>query len=151
MYNKYMGGVDLNDQLRNYYTHNFKSRKFYKYIFFFLFHLSIANSFILTKHYSTTITVHNIKLFREKLALSLIGTYNSCKRSRCSSIKPAFLKQPSLSHFPRRGSDTVHRCYYCAHTLKQKRQTVWHCRECDIFLCHKGTEDDCFYLYHASL
>ena len=151
MYNTYMGGVDLNDQLRNYYNYSFKSRKFYRYIFFFFFHLSITNSFLLTKHFSTTISVRNIKQFREKLALSLIGTYNSRKRSRRSLVPPTSVKRPTLLHFPLRGSETVRRCYYCAHTLKRRRQTVWHCRECDLFLCHNGTEDDCFYLYHTSL
>ena len=33
LYNKYMGGVDHNDQLRGYYNIRLKGRKFYKYIF----------------------------------------------------------------------------------------------------------------------
>ena len=33
LYNKYMGGVDNNDQLRGYYHVRLKCRKFYKYIF----------------------------------------------------------------------------------------------------------------------
>lgn len=152
MYNKYMGGVDMNDQLRNYYNYSFKSRKYYKYIFVFLFHLSITNSFILARHFSTSVSVRNIKQYREKLAFALIGTYNSRKRARrLSCVVPTPVKQPALSHFPRKGSDSVHRCYYCAHTLKQRKQTTWHCRECDVFLCHKGTDKDCFYLYHSTL
>ena len=150
-YNKYMGGVDLNDQLRNYHTYSFKSRKFYKYIFFFLFHLSITNSFLLTKHYCPTISVRNIKQFRERLAMSLIGTYKSRKRSYRTSINSASVKRPTLSHFPRRGSDTMHRCYYCYHTLSRRRQTNWYCQDCDLYLCHKGGTDDCFYLYHSTL
>jgi hypothetical protein len=36
-YNKKMGGVDYNDQLRGYYHVRLKCRKYYKYIFWFLF------------------------------------------------------------------------------------------------------------------
>ena len=37
MYNQYMGGVDKNDQLRQYYHVRLKCRKFYRYLFWFLF------------------------------------------------------------------------------------------------------------------
>ena len=151
LYNKFMGGVDRNDQLRNYHTYNFKSQKFYKYIFFFLFHLSVTHSYILTKHHSQTITVRNIKQFREKLAMALIGDYRSRKRSNRQSITPAFVKPSCLQHFPRKGSDTVHRCYYCSHICHRRRQTTWHCHECNVFLWHTGKDDDCFYLYHTTL
>ena len=40
LYNRYMGGVDKNDQLRQYYHVRIKSRKFYRYIFWFLFEVS---------------------------------------------------------------------------------------------------------------
>ena len=42
LYNKYMGGVDLNDQLRGYYQLRMKGRKYYKYIFWFLVDLAIT-------------------------------------------------------------------------------------------------------------
>ena len=61
-YNKLMGGVDLNDQIRNNYNYHMKSRKSYRYIFF-LFHLSITNAFILTKNYSSTLSIQNMKQF----------------------------------------------------------------------------------------
>ena len=48
-YNRYMGGVDRNDQLRSYYHVRLKSRKHYKYIFWFLFDLSITNAYILSQ------------------------------------------------------------------------------------------------------
>ena len=43
LYNRYMGGVDRNDQLRGYYQVRLKGRKYYKYIFWFLFDLAITN------------------------------------------------------------------------------------------------------------
>ena len=47
LYNKFMAGVDRNDQLRGYYSVRMKSTKCYKYIFWFLFDVAIVNAFIL--------------------------------------------------------------------------------------------------------
>jgi hypothetical protein len=38
-----MGGVDLNDQLRGYNSVKLKGRKFYKYIWWFIFDVAITN------------------------------------------------------------------------------------------------------------
>ena len=47
-----MGGVDRGDQLRGYYCCRTKSRKFYKYIFYFLLDVAITNAFILMKKHT---------------------------------------------------------------------------------------------------
>ena len=41
LYNKFMGGVDMGDQYRGYYSCRMKSRKFYKYLSFFLLDVAI--------------------------------------------------------------------------------------------------------------
>ena len=51
-YNRFMAGVDRGDQLRGYYSCRTKSRKFYRYIFHFLFDVSVTNAFILWKYFS---------------------------------------------------------------------------------------------------
>ena len=79
-YTKYMGGVDLGDQLRKYYSVRLKCNKNYKYLFWFLFDVCITNAFILSKFCTTTPTSVNqekLKGFRVLLAKSLIGDYNS--------------------------------------------------------------------------
>ena len=43
-HNRKMGGVDNNDQLRGYYHVHLKCRKYYKYIFWFMFDLIYTNS-----------------------------------------------------------------------------------------------------------
>ena len=53
-YNQKMGGVDRGDQLRGYYNCKVKSRKFYKYIFYFLLDVSITNAFILYKNFHSS-------------------------------------------------------------------------------------------------
>ena len=47
-YTKYMGGVDLGDQLHKYYSVRLKCNKNYKYFFWFIFDVSITNAFILS-------------------------------------------------------------------------------------------------------
>ena len=42
-----MGGVDRADQLRSFYCSGWQSKKWYKYIFWFLFNVSVCNAFVL--------------------------------------------------------------------------------------------------------
>ena len=46
-YNKHMGGVDLADQRRKYYTVSRKSSKWWMYVFSFLFDTAINNAYII--------------------------------------------------------------------------------------------------------
>ena len=69
-YNKYMGGVDHSDQLRNYYALRLKSHKFYKYIFWFICDVTIN----LTQYLPVTDDKGKTHLqFRIDLAKQLIG------------------------------------------------------------------------------
>ena len=90
-YNKFMGGVDRNDQLRQYYGIRIKGRKYYKYLWWFLFDVAVTNAYILCKKH-TNLTVSSVKDFRIDLAKALIGEYCSRKRRFCKD------------HFPRRGA-----------------------------------------------
>ena len=72
-YNKYMGGVDRGDQLRQYYHVHVKSRKSYKYIFWYLFEVCVLNSFILSHYSSCNIPNSTYISFRDRLATELIG------------------------------------------------------------------------------
>ena len=144
LYNKFMGGVDHNDQLRGYYHTPVKCRKFYKYIWF-LFDVAITNAFILCKGH-TTLRKLSVKDFRVQLDKELIGNYSSRKRpGRPSS---AVTKRFCQYHFPTHGSDKVHQCHYCSKYRKECQSTVWFCKDCDLFLCHTGTIQDCFFIYH---
>ena len=46
LYNKFIEGVDHNDQLRGYYHVRLKCRKYYKYVFWFLFDVAVINNYI---------------------------------------------------------------------------------------------------------
>ena len=152
-YNRYMGGVDRGDQLRGYYNCKVKSRKFYKYIFYFLLDVSITNAFILYKNFRSSPTFNNIKKFRLQLARELIGEYSTRRRAGPGGgvIRPLPLqhfplkvdKEPSEPERKRR------RCARCSQHDKKRMQTSWFCRECGIFLCHTGdSHTDCFLKWH---
>ena len=84
LYNRYMGSVNHNDQLRGYYHTPIKCHKSYKY-FCFLCDIAITNSFILSKEFSALDT-KTMKNFRVELAKQLIGNCNSRKRAGRVSI-----------------------------------------------------------------
>ena len=153
-YNKYMGGVDRGDQLRGYYSCRTKSRKFYKYIFHFLFDVAITNACILQKNFCPDVVHANIKDFRLKLAGELIGDY--CSRQRAGR-KPVVLRPIPLRHFPVKipsDSQVVKhkrgRCAHCRDTRHSRKDSYWFCRECEVWLCHSGhPSDDCFLQWHV--
>ena len=157
-YNKYMGGVDRGDQLRGYYLCRTKSRKFYKYIFYFLFDVAVTNAYILYKHFHShpSKSLLSVKDFRLQLAKELIGSY--CSR-RVPGRSGGVVRPLQLQHFPlkeclettekrsRRG-----RCSYCSNHHSKRSDTCWRCRECKVWLCHDGNpQTDCFFLWHKRL
>ena len=96
LYNRFMAGVDNSDQLRGYYECRKRSRKFYKYIYNFLFDVTITNCFILLKHFCRSVKM-SLKEFRLKLASQLIGDY--CSRYR-PCRRPTAIRPLPLLHYP---------------------------------------------------
>lgn len=146
-YNQYMGGVDHNDQIRQYYSVRLKSRKFYKYIFWFLFDVTIVNTYILS-HYIPTTSKTNLKYieFQTELARQLIGDYNSRKRSGRPSLVPV-TRHMSPQHYPVRAKRS--KCNHCYNTTQHLKYTFWWCDTCNKYLCHTGDlQSDCFLTYH---
>ena len=145
LYNKFMGGVDRGDQNRRYYQVRLKSRKMYKYIFWFLFDVTIINAFIL-KQFALASGRKRLPLkdFRVQLAKELIGDYCSRKQlGRPRVLPPATTseKRQLPQHFPRKAAKG--RCRIC-HT----HYTTWYCAECGLRFCHTGADSDCFVGYH---
>ena len=75
-YNKKMGGIDLNDQHHKYYSGGRKSRKWWRYILWFLIDVSIVNANILMKEALNHLSLSQI-YFRLELAKMLTGDYSS--------------------------------------------------------------------------
>ena len=163
LYNRYMAGVDKGDQYRQYYRVRTRCLKHYKYIFWFIFDVSITNSFILSTFTPTSMPISHQKLreFRLLLAEQLVGRYSSRRhlgrpRSTQVRIPPSqhALQGPSTPlHLPSRLKGRK-RCTYCAKCRDppQRRDVVWCCMACPDQppLCLTGTEDgsDCYRLWH---
>ena len=153
MYNQYMGGVDHGDQLRGYYRCRSRSRKVYKYIFFFLLDVAITNAYILLKSSGRPCPFKDFKSFRLQLAKELIGDY--CSRRRRGRGGSVIHPLP-FRHFPIRlgnGDGPRRPRGPCAHhrdTQSRRILTTWYCRECDEWLCHTGDPSgDCFLQWHT--
>jgi len=79
-YTANMGGVDRADQLRSFYFTGWQCRKWYRYIFWFLFNLSVCNSFVLSSvHRGRKGTMFEFHL---ELAKQLINGFSQRKRKR---------------------------------------------------------------------
>jgi hypothetical protein len=100
-YTKYMGGVDISDQKRKYYGVGRSSKKWWKFIFYFVINVCVVNSFILYDlNNCPSLTAHRNRqlTFRCNLVQQLIRNYTSCKhtgRKRSLSIGTA---SPKLLH-----------------------------------------------------
>ena len=93
LYIRFMGGVDNSDLLRRYYESRIRSRKFYKYVYHFLFDVTVTNCFILL---SGGVKM-SLKEFRLKLTSQLIGDYSS----RCHPCRrPIMIRPLPLRHYP---------------------------------------------------
>ena len=112
-----MGGVDLGDQLRKYYSVRLKYRKNYKYFFWFIFDVCITNSFILSKFCNST-SQHTkedsrLKTFRAHLAESLIGSYTSRQRAGRPRSQGVVEPSPVEATFHSPCHHYSKRCVYC--------------------------------------
>ncbi len=146
-YNANMGGVDRNDQLRGYYNTQIKSHKYYWYFFAAALDVAITIAFVLSKFFPELKT-KSLKDFRVQLANELIGQYNLRKRrGRPSHYQP--VQDFSACHFPTKAEKRRNRCHLCTTYFHKRRETVWECKECQLFFCHTGKEDDCFLIYHT--
>ena len=56
-YNKFMGGVDRNDQLRKMYRSDRKSKCYWLHLFFQFFDYAVNNAYLLHKHSCIAINV----------------------------------------------------------------------------------------------
>ncbi len=159
MYNQYMNGVDHSDQIRSYYSHRLKSRKYYMYLFFFVFECCITNAFVLQKQYRSA-PIKTTKQYRLLLAEKLIGAYTSRHRyglpqviqdtALLKSLPPRKRKMAEQTgvHFPIKTNSG--RCNYCWYKGMRHESSI-KCRQCKVRLCVASRDDDgisCFEKYH---
>jgi len=147
-YNKYMGGVDKNDQMKSYYTIPVSGKKWWIRILFDLLDRAIFNAFILEQE--SRHRKRNLKSFRISLVKDLIGDFCSRRKRGRPSTEPMFERQVER-HFPQylptteKGRRMEKRCKVCSDAKKFKR-TSYFCPECNLGLC----ATPCFCIYHQS-
>lgn len=148
-YNKFMGGVDLHDQHRAKYDVGRNSKKWWRYLFWFLLNCSIVNAFIIYKLVSRRITKRKRYThldFRLELTRELIGGY--CKRKRSVS---EFANRDGLvdtenidGHIHGKLPGPRRTCKYHTRYLKERKETIFGCAVCQVHLCRDG----CHTRYH---
>ena len=88
-YNKYMGGVDLNDQMRSYYPSGRPGKKWWRYLLWFLLDVSISDAFVLER-----LSLHALSaraqrsLLKFKLELAFVAGSDTLERRGSVSPKP---------------------------------------------------------------
>ena len=150
VYTADMGGVDRADQLRSFYFAGYSSRKWYRYIFWFLFNLSVCNSFILESIYRTNQGERKRPMinFRLDLAKRLINGFSQRKRKRRSQEA---LNQPVAreEHISVHVQGRKRKCVQCIQAGRRtpkgyKVETRFECSLCKVALCRT-----CHNEYHA--
>ena len=144
-YNKYMGAVDLTDQLMRTYGFDRKSKRCWLRPFLFCFDVSTNNAHILYKHNCKRCGVKPKDLlgFRLDLARLLLQFGSSSKAQ--SSVNKGKAQDVSVCCLSRVSDIGLKRgrCHQCI-KMKRKRHTSFGCSVCKIRLC----KIRCFQEYH---
>lgn len=164
-YNKYMGGVDLNDMLVALYRMNLGTKKYYMRIFFHIIDVCIVNAWLLYRK-----SVGNVKKvkplinFKAEIAHGLL-TYGRIYSSRrgtptsrqasASPSNPLYKPGPSrLSTLDSRFDNIGHMPLYekkknrCKHCHNINAYSRMKCIKCNVHLCFTEKKN-CFIDYHT--
>ena len=156
VYNDGMNGVDVNDQYRSYYPAGSVSRKWWKYLLWFFFNLSIVNSYILEK-----LAGHKKRsqlAFRRELARLLITGYNGYKRPSSSgkrAIQTLTREENLGGHFLGKLQGRKKACAMCSKAGRKRSEgrtfeTSFGCEQCGVPLCRQMRgEKSCFSQWHG--
>lgn len=98
-----MGGVDLSDQQRSYYSTSQKSYKWWKYVFYFVVDVAIVNSHILYQE-SPSVPMDQLN-FRLKLSEELINGF--CNRKRVGRVSSEVNRTPGAKHLYEKLGETI--------------------------------------------
>ena len=158
------GGVDLSDQLLNYYSFLRKSMKWSRKLLIHLFNLVILNAYILNRHYGCKKLNHDefryhlvnyliqegLKSYKIPLPpvlSSKLGQYHVKDHNERRLSERHFLKNIPARE-GRKRQKRSRRCFVCSKLpgCKKKRTSFW-CEECRKPLCISN----CFEIFHTDL
>ena len=161
-----MGGVDLSDQLLNYFTFLHKSTKWSRNLLIHLFNLIILNAYILNKHYSSKKMTQDE--FRDYMVKYLLREGLKCYKI---PLPPVLSKKIGRNHTAEHNTQRLNEryfitnipggegrkrkrptrsCFVCSKlpglNCKPKRTSFW-CEDCGKPLCITP----CFKIYHTEI
>ena len=139
VYNSHMNGVDIHDQLREPYPAGRPSKKYWKYIMWFIVDCCQVNAWILWRECKGGNAGITHKDFVTQIGDCLVGNFSSRKLATIAEKSVAVVPNVfSVPHTWERLPGKKLRCKGCS---KQKRrlETVYGCATCNQHLC-----DACF-------
>lgn len=157
-YVKKMGGVDVSDQIVQYYTVIRKTVKWWRKLFFHLYNLAVANAYILHNKYAEKkYSQHD---FRVEVARALIEQAPNAPKPSKSGRKAVgdLCDRLTGRHFPEfiqpqpgaKKQNPTRVCYVCKPSkrrpgARKRKETRYCCPTCDKALCVVP----CFRIYHT--
>lgn len=168
-YNKYMGSVDIADQLRSYYTVQMRSLRNWLPLFLWLLDTAIINSYILrclhlNKQHKSSHREFRLDLLHQLLqkATPILLTPTSPEQETTKRQRTTYASKHqhhlgstrfdwALGHFPVKGARIT--CAWCKNrpdgkVEKEKMKSEVHCNVCKVSLCFNNNRN-CFLLYHT--
>jgi hypothetical protein len=166
LYNKYMGGVDLNDYLEAKYSPCRATRKMWRKLAMYLISTAVTNAYIIYGMVKKGRTVRQSAhfAFREKLGNVLLSMSVSQRLQGTTAVTPPIainighlpMAYPPLASAVRKASNNpdadgkiqrqVHRCQMDGCKFK----SIFYCVGCNKCFCVKS-DKHCFYEYHKKL
>lgn len=148
-YNEFMGGNDIGDALRSYYTTHQKSRKWWKSVFFYSLDNAMVASYIVFKELYPERNITHLE-FIKKVCEGLIGgniteAYSFIGKRRKSNDNYIDISNGiiEVGHFPEKIEGREQRCVVCYLNKKEKGgKTRYRCK-----LCQVNLHPECFEFY----
>ncbi|CAJ1048591.1 piggyBac transposable element-derived protein 4-like [Xyrichtys novacula] len=138
-HNKNMGGVDLSDQLIQYYSTHRKTARWYRTVLLHFLDIATTNAYILHREMCKTKQVQPMthKDFMVELGCQLCGVDKTgVPQSRRADHVPA--GQPNKGR---------KRCQRCLQVDNKRNDTPWMCQACGVALCVL-LDRNCFLEWH---
>ncbi|CAL9686005.1 unnamed protein product [Knipowitschia caucasica] len=163
-YNKFMGGIDLLDMLTALYKFNFKSRRWYMYIWWHTVTVAVINAWNLYRRDQQTLRSGEKSMPLRRFQAAVGNSLTSAGKARIRSGRPqtssraggtpALRKRPcarvpsdvrkdGIDHFPT--WESRQRCKHCT----GNHFTHVYCEKCKVHLC-LNKDRNCFLGYHAA-
>ncbi|KAK5916019.1 hypothetical protein CesoFtcFv8_001560 [Champsocephalus esox] len=142
-YNKYMGGVDMSDQLLGYYSVHHKSMKWYKTLFHHFVDIASTNSYILHKDMCAVRQHTPMKHqdFQELLSAQLMGVpLDFSPGDRQYNHTPVAIAPTDDQS--KKGTAGRRKCAVC------RKNTPFWCKACHVPLC-VIVDRNCHDIYHV--